>query len=355
MGRGAMRARHLLLLALVVSSGLCARAQEESEDEVFQDPEPAAEEETSFEPPEPASAPEPAPAPAQEPAPAPVPKPSAAVLTVDSAAADVILASGKRQSKKSADFGGTLLDGVSLDSGTSVEVTFTPKTDGAPSKPQQAMVVLQPKAHKGLAAYAVAKAKKDGSHSVTLSQSLVEKQLGPVGGKLSVTLLLGDPAVPKGVRWDLGTVKLPAVDAAPSPAYRTALIQPISNTLPNIAHIFRPPEKQPALVVSLAFTALALAPLALLALWLLASGSLGMQSFPTGPAALWALLFHGGIASILVLYFLFWARLNLAQTLPAALALGLATAAVGYKALGTVADARLQQERAGATPAKKGN
>lgn len=103
------------------------------------------------------------------------------------------------------------------------------------------------------------------------------------------------------------------------------------------------------------FTALALAPLALLLLFLLATGGLGLQNFPTGAGSLWALLFHGGIASILVLYWLFWTRLNLAQTLPPALGLGAVTAAVGYKALGALADARLQQERAGVTPAKKGN
>lgn len=57
---------------------------------------------------------------------------------------------------------------------------------------------------------------------------------------MSVTLLLGDPTVPKGLRWELGSVSLPDVPegTAPSPAYKTALVQPISNMLPNIAHIF---------------------------------------------------------------------------------------------------------------------
>jgi hypothetical protein len=42
------------------------------------------------------------------------------------------------------------------------------------------------------------------------------------------------------VRWELGSVKLPDqdVDTKPAPAYRTALVQPVSNLLPNIAHIF---------------------------------------------------------------------------------------------------------------------
>jgi oligosaccharyltransferase complex subunit delta (ribophorin II) len=44
---------------------------------------------------------------------------------------------------------------------------------------------------------------------------------------------------------------------------------------------------------------------------------------------LWVLLFHGGIAAMLGLYLLFWLQLNLAQTLPLALGLGLFTAGRG--------------------------
>jgi oligosaccharyltransferase complex subunit delta (ribophorin II) len=38
------------------------------------------------------------------------------------------------------------------------------------------------------------------------------------------------------------------------------------------------------------------------------------------------LLFHGGIAAMLGLYLLFWVKLNLAQTAPLALLIGLFTA-----------------------------
>lgn len=60
------------------------------------------------------------------------------------------------------------------------QITFTPKSNGAAFKPQQAMLLLVPEAAADLAAYAVAKAKKDGSHSATVSASLIDKQLGPV-------------------------------------------------------------------------------------------------------------------------------------------------------------------------------
>ncbi len=39
-----------------------------------------------------------------------------------------------------------------------------------------------------------------------------------------------------------------------------------------------------------------------------------MQGFPvSGPAAVWSLLFHGGLLAILALYVLFWLKLNLMQ------------------------------------------
>jgi hypothetical protein len=59
-------------------------------------------------------------------------------------------------------------------------VTFTPKISGEAGKPQQAMLMASSKAHGGLAAYAVAKAKKDGTHTATLSTAAIEKQIANV-------------------------------------------------------------------------------------------------------------------------------------------------------------------------------
>ncbi len=66
-----------------------------------------------------------------------------------------------------------------------------------------------------------------------------------------------------------------------------------------------------------------------------------LQGMPSGDNRLWVLLFHGSIAALLGLYLLFWLRLNLAQTLPLALLLGLVVAITGYKALSATASARL--------------
>ena len=70
-----------------------------------------------------------------------------------------------------------------------------------------------------------------------------------------------------------------------------------------------------------------------------------LQGFPkSGPAFVAAVAFHGGIASILGLYTLFWLRLNLMQTLPVLLVLGIFTIFAGYSALSQQADARLKQQ-----------
>lgn len=70
-----------------------------------------------------------------------------------------------------------------------------------------------------------------------------------------------------------------------------------------------------------------------------------MQGWPVDAAtSLSCLLFHGGIAAMLGLYLIFWLQWNLAQTLPVALAIGVATALVGHQALSGLASARLKKD-----------
>ena len=70
-----------------------------------------------------------------------------------------------------------------------------------------------------------------------------------------------------------------------------------------------------------------------------------LQAFPkNGPSRLAAIAFHGGIVSILGLYTLFWLKINLIQTLPWLLVLGIFTIVAGYNALSQQADSRLKQQ-----------
>lgn len=84
------------------------------------------------------------------------------------------------------------------------------------------------------------------------------------GGTYSAALLIGDPAADVGLRWELGTLTLPSRG---EPARQlTATMQPESHAKPQIVHMHRPAAKTPPAAVSLAFTGLALAPLAALLL-----------------------------------------------------------------------------------------
>ena len=70
-----------------------------------------------------------------------------------------------------------------------------------------------------------------------------------------------------------------------------------------------------------------------------------LQGFPKdGAGRVAAMAFHGGIISIMGLYTLFWTKLNLMQTLPWLLTLGIFTTVAGYNALSHQADARLKQQ-----------
>ena len=70
-----------------------------------------------------------------------------------------------------------------------------------------------------------------------------------------------------------------------------------------------------------------------------------LQGFPTsGPGFLWAAGFHAGLAAVLLLYLLFWAKLNLLQTLPLLSVLALVTTAFGSKALADAGAASRQKQ-----------
>jgi len=59
-----------------------------------------------------------------------------------------------------------------------------------------------------------------------------------------------------------------------------------------------------------------------------------MQGLPSdGPAFLTTMAFHGGVAAILMLYFIFWVRLSLIDTLLPLLLLSIFTFYFGFLAL----------------------
>jgi oligosaccharyltransferase complex subunit delta (ribophorin II) len=90
------------------------------------------------------------------------------------------------------------------------------------------------------------------------------------------------------------------------------------SALPEIKHTFRLPESTPPVVVSTVFTALCLAPIALLlVLWLAIGFNLSKFSFSLG-----GLLFHVSLGAIFGLFYCYWTHLNMFQTLRYLLLLG---------------------------------
>lgn len=59
------------------------------------------------------------------------------------------------------------------------------------------------------------------------------------GGTYEATLLLGDTSCAAGLSWPLGQVHLPEdPQAAAAPKFLSAAFQPLSNTKPEIVHMF---------------------------------------------------------------------------------------------------------------------
>lgn len=145
---------------------------------------------------------------------------------------------------------------------------------------------------------------------------LVE-QLNYLSGVYTMELIVGDSSMENSFLWVLGTIELDLPEASEGVAkpFTVADIQSLYGPKPEITHVFRPAEKRPPPPLSNAFLVLTLLPL----LGFLAGPKLlstNMRSFPTsGLPMLAALAFHGGIASILGLYILFWTKLNLFETL----------------------------------------
>ncbi|GIL79386.1 hypothetical protein Vretifemale_8742 [Volvox reticuliferus] len=197
----------------------------------------------------------------------------------------------------------------------------------------------------GLAAYAIGKF-KSGSYALSINAAAVEKQIGKLPGEYEVTLLIGDPSA-KGIDYVLGTVELrfSAASTALEPAavVRTAFFQPINNVKPEIHHIFRAPEKRPPAVVSYVFAGLAFLPLIAVLLYVPTIAGVNFKGLTAAP--LYSLLFHGGLCSMLLLYVVFWLRLNLAQTLPLAGIWGLFVAGSGYLLLSSLSKQRLKKDQ----------
>ncbi|KAL2470549.1 Dolichyl-diphosphooligosaccharide--protein glycosyltransferase subunit 2 [Abeliophyllum distichum] len=161
-----------------------------------------------------------------------------------------------------------------------------------------------------------------------------------LSGKYDIQLTVGDSVMENSFLRPLGHVELDLPDA-PEKATRPPPqpIDPYSRYGPKaeITHIFRAPEKRPPRELSLAFSGLVLLPFFGFLAGLLRLRA-NLKNFPrsTVPAT-FAILFHLGIASVLLLYALFWFKLDLFTTLKALGFLGIFLMFVGHRTLSHLA------------------
>ncbi|KAK7393389.1 hypothetical protein VNO78_21943 [Psophocarpus tetragonolobus] len=168
---------------------------------------------------------------------------------------------------------------------------------------------------------------------------LVEK-LFYLSGRYEIELTVGDAVMENSFLRLLGHVEL-SLPEAPEKAARPPPppVDPYSRYGPKaeITHIFRAPEKRPPQELSLTFLGLVLLPFIGFLVGLLRSG-MNLKNFPgsTLPAT-FAILFHLGIAAVLLLYVLFWFKLDLFTTLKAFGLLGAFLVFVGHRILSHLA------------------
>uniref|UniRef100_A0A6E8VUA2 Dolichyl-diphosphooligosaccharide--protein glycosyltransferase subunit 2 n=1 Tax=Anopheles coluzzii TaxID=1518534 RepID=A0A6E8VUA2_ANOCL len=155
---------------------------------------------------------------------------------------------------------------------------------------------------------------------------------GHKSGLYEVRLIVGDALLSNSFQWHLADLELKfaagdsqqqSVDAAAS----------LRKPLPEIVHQFRAPEKRPPRFVSDLFTALCIAPLVILfGLW--AKLGVNVKNFPL---SLGAIGFHLGLGAILVLFGIFWLRLNMFDTIRYLIPLALFTFICGNRMLRKIA------------------
>ncbi|OAY80013.1 Dolichyl-diphosphooligosaccharide--protein glycosyltransferase subunit 2 [Ananas comosus] len=170
-----------------------------------------------------------------------------------------------------------------------------------------------------------------------------------LSGKYELELTVGDAAMENSFIRALGHIELdlpepPEKAARPPPL----AADPLSKFGPKqeISHIFRAPEKRPPKELSLAFLGLTLLPFFGFLFGLTKLG-VNLKNFPSSPVpAAFSILFHAGIAAVLLLYVLFWLKLDLFTTLKILGFLGPFLVFVGHRTLSYLASTSTKQKAA---------
>uniref|UniRef100_A0A0K0D2P2 Dolichyl-diphosphooligosaccharide--protein glycosyltransferase subunit 2 n=1 Tax=Angiostrongylus cantonensis TaxID=6313 RepID=A0A0K0D2P2_ANGCA len=181
------------------------------------------------------------------------------------------------------------------------------KSDGELIKPSQAFVLF--KHTDGSEVFYTADLQNGGGYVVDIYLASGHKDFESLSGKYTASLIIGDALIRTPLNWSFADITLTLPYAAEEVIPKSQRI--VYNASDEIRHVFRQPEKRPSVIVSDAFTVICLSPLFLLiVLWL----RIGLN-FGNMPLSIWTLFFHGGLAVLFTLYFVFWLQLNMFETL----------------------------------------
>lgn len=112
--------------------------------------------------------------------------------------------------------------------------------------------------------------------------------------------------------------------------------------LPEIHHIFRPDPKSPPKIITIVFAVAVVATLPiLLGTWFTLGANLNQFSRALGRAPMSHALFVGSVLGLEGIFFMYYTRWNLFQTLPVAAAVGSVTFLSGSRTLSEVQERRL--------------
>ncbi|CAI9297351.1 unnamed protein product [Lactuca saligna] len=161
-----------------------------------------------------------------------------------------------------------------------------------------------------------------------------------LSGQYNIELSVGDAVMENSFLQALGYIELdlpkaPEKSTHPPPQPTDPYLR--YGPKAEINHIFRVPEKRPPQQLSFTFLALVFVPFLAFLIGLLRLG-VNLKNFPTSAVpATFAILFHGGIAAVLLLYVFFWWKLDLFTTLKALGVLGIFLMFVGHSTLSHLA------------------
>ncbi|KAI8326516.1 hypothetical protein GQ54DRAFT_250583, partial [Martensiomyces pterosporus] len=230
---------------------------------------------------------------------------------------------GDKLFEKSLQYPKAFTDGPKVKPTTPLTITFDALTgDSKPLNLDQAFVSFQHTQSGNEIAFP-AKMSKEGSYKMDLSRKLYRHHFNGAAGTYSIALVLGS-FEEGGLYYKLGDVSMAA------PGGKSEENAMGYGPREEIRHQFASPQRMPNVGVSLAFTALVVAPLLVLfATW----GKLGVNSKSLKREPVASPLFLGLVAAYAALAVAYWVGLKLFPTLTYALVLALPTYMVGQYAL----------------------